>query len=177
MMKSKYTAATALLVWLLVTGWLATLVIAKPAVLRQSPTQEDTARMAELRAAIANNQSSQQLLASLASTGTQGSIGPVVALPALASVANATAGDAGLASASVQAGDDQVVPAPRLSAVIQTDGQRSAIIDGQVVRIGSRLSDGSRVRAIGHDWVRAQYAAGSSYVLRVRSIATAGEAS
>lgn len=176
MMKSKYTAATALLAWLLVTGWLATLVIAKPAVLRQSPTQEDTARMAELRTAIASNQRSQQLVASLASSGTQGSIGPVVAMPALPSVANPAAVDTGLAAGNAASSEDQPVALPRLSAVIQTDGLRSAIIDGQVVRVGSRLSNGSRVRAIGHDWVRAQYAAGSSYMLRVRSIAASGEA-
>ena len=175
MMKSKYTAATALLVWLLVTGWLATLVIAKPAVLRQSPTPEETARMAELRAAIANNQRSQQLVASLAGSGTYSRIGPAVALPALPSVAAVVPGGAGMADNRAPA-DEQTLPAPRLSAVIQTDGVRSAIIDGQVVRTGSRLSDGSRVRAIGDDWVRAQYAAGSSHVLRVRSIGSNGEA-
>lgn len=175
MMKSKYTAATALLVWLLVTGWLATLVIAKPAVLRQSPTPEETARMAELRAAIGNNQRSQQLVASLASTGSNGGFGPAVALPAPPGEVSAAASDASLTGSSAYAADDLAMAVPRLSAVIQTDGLRSAIIDGQVVRIGSRLSNGSRVRAIGHDWVRAQYAAGSSYVLRVRNIAAAGE--
>ena len=172
MMKSKYTAATALLVWLLVTGWLATLVIAKPAVLRQSPAQEETARMVELRAAISNNQRSQQLLASLASSDGNGSSGPLVAQSAPPSV---TAGDANLAGSSASGTDDQPMAVPRLSAVILTDGLRSAIIDGQVVRIGSRLPNGSRVRAIGHDWVRVQWAGGASQTHRLQSPLAAGQ--
>ena len=51
-MKMKYTATFALVAWLLVTGWLASMVVAKPAVLRLGNQAEETAEMAELEETI-----------------------------------------------------------------------------------------------------------------------------
>lgn len=166
-MKSKYTAASALLAWLLVTAWLATLVIAKPAVLRQQMQQEDSARMAELRTGIGNNQRSLALMAGLVDVAGSSAGTLPLAMPA------APAAESLPAQAS-DAGDSSTAP-PQLSLVLLANGQRSAVIDGQVVRVGSRLHDGSRVRAIGPDWVRVQWAGGASHTHRLQSPLAAGQ--
>lgn len=166
MMKSKYTAASALLAWLLVTGWLATLVIAKPAVLRQQAQQEDSARMAELRAGIDNNQRSLALMANLVDVAATGAGSMPLAMPSPPSVDSLPA--------QAGASDDGSAAQPQLSLVLLANGQRSAVIDGQVVRVGSRLHDGSRVRAIGNDWVRVQWAGGASQTHRLQSPLAAG---
>lgn len=157
MMKSKYTAATALLVWLLVTGWLATLVIAKPAVLRQSGQLEDSALMAELQAGIEQNQRNRALVARLTAVDGLPGSGLPVALPRQQP------------SQAAEGPDGQPAPvlAPQLSLVLVADGQRSAVIDGVQVRVGSRLADGSRVRAIGTDWVQVQFAGGARHTHRI----------
>lgn len=62
-MKIKFTAAIALALWLAVTGWLATMVIVKPAVLRLGNDADETTVMVELRGAIERNRQMQQHIA------------------------------------------------------------------------------------------------------------------
>ena len=152
-MKMKYTAAIALAVWLAVTGWLATMVIAKPAILHLGHDAEETAAMAELRAAIDRNHRAQQRAATLRRVPFVDGGRPLLALPAAPAAAGAGTWQAAQAQAAGYVG----VPAPLdVSLVLDTDGRRTAIVDGQRVRVGSRLSDGSRVRAIGTGRVRIQ---------------------
>ena len=54
-MKKKYIAMTALLCWLAVSGWLASMVVAKPAVLFIGNNAEESAEAARLRASLQRN--------------------------------------------------------------------------------------------------------------------------
>lgn len=166
-MKTKYIAALALATWLLVTLWLASMVIAKPAVLRMNGQAEETATMAELRTAIARN---QQVLATLpalrALPPVAAAPGQLVALPAAAAPADASA----LASAGGGSAEaDAVEVGHQLSMVLITNGRRTAVMDGRPVRSGTRLRDGSRVAGIGPDWVRVIQPDGKPQVYRVRN--------
>ncbi|KRG88302.1 hypothetical protein ABB34_00415 [Stenotrophomonas daejeonensis] len=158
-MKMKYTAAFALVAWLLVAGWLASMVIAKPAVLRMGNQAEETAAMAELRNAINRNRQAVAALATLRdSQFPVVDTGNVVALP-VAAASPAEGGRPGAHTTGTR-GSDPAIHA--VSMVLVTNGKRSAIIDGQHVRTGTRLGDGSRVGTIGPDWVRIQGADGES---------------
>lgn len=155
-MKMKFTAAIALAIWLAVTGWLATMVIAKPAILHLGNDADETSAMAELRAAIARNTQARERTATLRRSVHAGDGRALLALP------SSSAPAAPLASASARAwtgSTTQGAPtgeaAPlQVSMVLDANGRRTAIVDGQRVRAGSRLADGSRVRAIGADRVR-----------------------
>ncbi len=160
-MKMKYTAAFALVAWLLVAGWLASMVIAKPAVLRMGNQAEETAAMAELRNAINRNRQAAAALATLRdSQFPVVDTGNVVALPVAAGALAAGSSTAGN-------GDAEAGPAHAISLVLVSNGRRVAVIDGQYVQIGSRLADGTRVRAIGQDWVRLADQAGNQQTYRV----------
>lgn len=170
-MRMKYTAAFALVAWLLVTGWLASMVIAKPAVLRMGNQAEETAEMAEFRNAIRHNQQAAAVLATL--RGNQQPIvdtGNVIALPVTAAPSSATGGPGAIAgygygNATAEAGTGETAHA--VSLVLVSSGRRVAVIDGQHVQVGSRLADGTRVRAIGQDWVRLADPAGNAQTYRV----------
>ncbi len=161
-MKMKYTAIVALIAWLAVTGWLATMVIAKPAVLRLGNQAEETSAMAELRTAIARNNKAQALVAPLRHSAMVGIGTELVALPAT-SPSGTTSGQPSYGQGGSAPGEHNV------TMILTTDGRRSAVIDGQRVRTGSRLPDGSRVRAIGPDWVRIVDGSGALVVKAVRS--------
>lgn len=166
-MKMKYTAASALLAWLLVVGWLASMVIAKPAVLRLGNQAEETAEMAELRNGIARNRQTAAAIATLRDAAFPVADGNgVIALPVAAPVS--TASVAGTTTGNQAGAEPGAAPAARaLSLVLVTNGRRVAVVDGQYVQVGSRLADGTRVRAIGQDWVRLDDAAGTRQTLRV----------
>ena len=166
-MKMKYTAAFALVAWLLVAGWLASMVIAKPAVLRMGNQAEETAAMAELRNAINRNRQAVAALATLRdSQFPVVDTGNVVALPvaAAAPASGPRGATAGYGNGGTEAGADV---AHAISLVLVSNGRRVAVIDGQYVQIGSRLADGTRVRAIGQDWVRLADPAGNQQTYRV----------
>ena len=161
-MKMKFIAAAALAVWLLVTGWLATMVIVKPAVLRLGNDIDETAAMSELRASIERNRRMQDAIAGLRTSASVGHVAQLIALPVV------TATDA--ADAQPAYGRDSV-PAMRhdVTMVLDTDGRRSAIVNGELVRPGMRLADGARIRSIGTGSVRIEYADGARADLQVQS--------
>lgn len=140
-MKMKYFAAVALLLWLGVTGWLASMVIVKPVVLRVGAGAEETEEMAQTRAAIARNRQIQQQLEASSGVSTLSAVGPLIALPD----ANAR---------PQQALAAELPPLPSVSLVITASGYRSAVVNGEHVRVGQRVDSGARVRAIGPNWVR-----------------------
>jgi len=169
-MKMKYTAAFALVAWLLVAGWLASMVIAKPAVLRMGNQAEETAAMAELRNAINRNRQAAAALATLRdSQFPVVDTGNVVALPVAAAPATNAQGMAtsGYGNTGAEAGAGADAMPHAVSLVLVGNGRRVAVIDGQYVQIGSRLADGTRVRAIGPDWVRLTDPAGNPQTYRV----------
>jgi len=167
-MKIKFIAAIALVVWLAVTGWLATMVVVKPAVLQLGNDADETAAMVELRAAIARNQQMQAQVERLRRGAPVGDGQPLLALP----LATPPASEAGPSSALAAGAESDT--AHSVSLVLIADGRRSAVIDGQRVQRGSRLAGGARVLAIGPDWVRIRNAAGEQTTLPVPSPYTTG---
>ena len=163
-MKMKFTAAFALLAWLLVAGWLASMVIAKPAVLRLGNQAEDTAAMAELRNSIARNHQVMESMGVLrASAPAYAGPAQLIALPVAAPVAAADGLRPGMAGGSESTGP--VTHA--VSLVLTARGRRVAVVDGRSVRPGSLLDGGARVAAIGQDWVRIVDQAGNGETYRV----------
>ena len=176
-MKAKFIAAAALALWLAVTAWLATMVVVKPAVLHLGGDADDTMEMAGLRTAIERNRSMQARIDALRPTGLPGSHQPLVAVPAARLDPEQAPG--GVSPVGYGYGAADLTPAAAaldVTLVMSTDGRRSAIVDGQHVRVGSRLDDGSRVRAIDGGGVRLQRADGEQIDRRVRSPFTAGGA-
>ncbi|WP_282276511.1 hypothetical protein [Stenotrophomonas sp. PS02297] len=167
-MKMKFTAAFALAVWLVVTGWLATMVIVKPAVLHLGNDADETAEMAQLRGAIEHNRQMQERVALLRQSAYTDGNQPLLALPSAlpAATAGGAAAPHGTAGTSGTGGDPST---HTVSVVLVANGQRSAIIDGRHVRAGTRLADGSRVAAIGADWVRIESSDGARAVHAVPS--------
>ncbi len=174
-MKMKYTAALALVVWLAVAGWLASMVIAKPAVLRLGNQADETAAMAELRNGINRNRQVAESIALLRqATPFSGAGGAVVALPSAAPALPATTAPAAGRGYSAMGRGGSQAPAmepgvPMVTMVLEADGRRTAIVDGQHVRAGSRLASGARVRAIGPDWVRIDDLSGTVQTYQVRN--------
>lgn len=175
-MKMKYTAALALAVWLAVAGWLASMVIAKPAVLRLGNQADETAAMAELRNGINRNRQVTESVSSLRQAiPYTGPAQTLIALPATApatpavDAANSPGqrgyGTSGRGGASAPAD----LTTPMVTLVLNTDGHRSAIVNGEHVRAGSRLASGARVRAIGPDWVRIDDPSGTAQTYQVRN--------
>jgi hypothetical protein len=164
-MKMKFTAAFALVAWMLVAGWLASMVIAKPAALRLGNQVEDTAAMADLRNAIARNRKAMEGMGTLRGLApAYQSQEPLVALPATdpAAIAGATASE-------IAAGSQPPAPEPQLSMVLDAGGRRVALFHGEQVRPGSRLANGDRVRAIGPDWISVSGPDGKRTIHHVRS--------
>src|SRR5690606_28823143 len=120
-----------------VTGWLATMVIAKPAILHLGNNAEETPAMAELRAAVQRNQQAREQTASLRRAVFADGGRPLLALP----TANADSGSGAWQATRTPGGDYTGEPAALdVSMVLVADGRRLAIIDGQPVRAGSRLA-------------------------------------
>jgi len=157
-MRHRYYAAVALAVWLAVTGWMASMVVAKPAVMRVSAQAEDTPAMLELRQQLARNQRDMALLSRFDELPWSSDDGePLLALspPPLPSAA---AGD----PAGLQ-------PAYEVTLVVSHQGRRRALVNGQYLAPGSRLDNGARVMAIGQDWVRVEDPQNGVQMLRVRN--------
>ena len=140
-MKMKYVAILALALWLAVTGWLASMVIAKPAVLRNNQDADDTAIMAELRSGIDRNTRMREAIIRLATNDSFPGTGPMVAVAAPTTTDGKTPAE-------------EVVPPPSVSLVLSSIHGRTAFVNGEQVRAGQRLPSGGRVRSIGENWVR-----------------------
>lgn len=168
-MKMKFTAAFALAAWLLVVGWLASMVIAKPAVLRLGNQAEDSAAMAELRNAIARNRKAIEGMDTLRHvTLPYAGTGPLIALP-VDTVDPVATGLVGATASDMAAGMPPVsAPEPQLSMILEAGGRRVAVFNGEQVRPGSRLADGGRVHAIGPDWISVSGRDGKRAVHHVR---------
>jgi hypothetical protein len=157
-MKHKYYAAAALAAWLLVIGWLASMVVAKPAVMRVRGQTEDSPAALELRQNLARNVRDMALLARFDGLPDSSDDGqPLLALtpPPLPAASPGNAAD----------------PAPDyvLSLVVSHDQRRRAVVNGQYLSTGSRLDNGAKVLAIGPDWIRLDDPANGVRTLHVRN--------
>lgn len=152
-MNRKNHAAIALLAWLGVTGWLASMVVAKPAVLRLHGQQEDSQTVIDLRNGMARNERDMGLLGAFDDLPFSGDDGQslVAVVPA------------------PRPGADDAAPSYEISLVVTHGKRRRALINGQYLAPGSRLDDGTRVVAIGNDWVRLDDPAYGVRTLHVRN--------
>lgn len=160
-MKHKHYALAALVAWLLVTGWMASMVVAKPAVMRVRAQAEDTPEILQLRQQLARNQRDMTLLARFDDLPYASDDGqPLVALaPPPAPVASAgNVGNAG-----------ELPPDYEVSLVVSHQGRRRALVNGQYLAPGGRLENGARVLAIGPDWVRVDDPSEGVRLLRVQN--------
>ncbi|TWI06228.1 hypothetical protein IP90_00493 [Luteimonas cucumeris] len=157
-MKRKYSASLALALWLCVVAWVSAMIVAKPSVGRHSPDEDEAAAIAQLQLNINHD---RQLLAALDALEATGNAIPVdlaVAAPAPESTSLAM---------TTSADGEPVVAARRLSLILSTDRGHRAVIDEQLVRVGTRLADGSRVHRIGRDRVEIEDAAGERLLLQL----------
>ena len=155
-MKIKYSAMAALALWLCVVAWVSAMIVAKPTVFSGYSAEDDSAFVAQLQQNINHNLQLHAALVDLAETRGWNRSGPVVTpdstvLP-------------GPAGSLIEA---DVVVSHAVSMIISTDHSRRALVDGQLVRRGSRLRDGSKVSEIGKDWVRLMDATGRVLTLHV----------
>ncbi len=157
-MKHKHYAAAALAAWLVIIGWLASMVVAKPAVMRVRGQTEDSPAALELRQNLARNTRDMELLARFDGLPDSSGDGqPLLALtPPALPLANA--GNAA-----------NLVPDYVLSLVISHDKRRRALINNQYLTTGSRMDNGARILAIGPDWVRLDDPVNGIRILHVRN--------
>lgn len=160
-MKKKYIAMVALAGWIGVTSWLASMVIVKPAVYFQGSNVDESAEAAQLRAAVQRNKAVLETARKLRAPASTVTTTDLIALPR--QPVNATVLEGGV----VQLDEPSHAPAAptRLSLIIRAEGVASAIVDGERVRVGSRLAGGSRVSAIGDTWLRLRHVDGSTQTL------------
>jgi hypothetical protein len=157
--KLKYSASLAIALWLCVVAWVGAMIASKPRVGAGYDDGDSSASIAQLQQDLRRNQVALAALDTLAGNRGTGLSGPLVA-PAPQPPPGA--------DGSVIGDPNLVAPAPhRLSMILWTDGHRRAVIDGETVRVGTRLADGSRVRAIGRDRVQLENQAGERVVARL----------
>jgi hypothetical protein len=129
---------------------------------------EESTQAAQLRASINRNRQVLELVARLRPVTTPSAGESLIALPPATDAApSLTDGSA--------TGPDTFAGPVSVSMVLVTNGRSSAVVNGQPVRTGSRLDDGSRVLAIGRDWVRLRSADGQTSVLKVRNPVMSGD--
>ncbi|NZA25425.1 hypothetical protein H0E84_03440 [Luteimonas sp. SJ-92] len=163
-MKLKYAAAISLLAWLGVVAWMATMVIAKPAVMRTRAGTTEPPVMNELRNGVARNQRAEQALAGLQAGVPAAGEGAIALSPR--GRLDPETGDA----LRIDAADAAALTADHVVSLIVSSGaRRRALIDGRYVGPGARLDGGARVRAIGFDWVAIDDERNGRRILRVRS--------
>jgi len=148
--KLKHSALLALALWLGVAIWVGAMILSKPRVQARFDDEDASAQLAQLQMGVERN---RQLLGVLERLETQ----PVSGGQALLAVEPRPA--SGLPSADGSL--DGIAPR-QLTLLLNTDGRRRALIDGQWVAAGARLVDGSRVRAIGRDRVLLETVAGET---------------
>lgn len=156
-MKLKYSASLALALWLGVVAWVSAMIVAKPSVQRAYADGDDSAAIAQLQLDINRN---RQMLAALDALRTDAATADGLAVaPA----------PAALPGAGTIATGEPGLPAQghRVSMILSTERGRRAVVDGQLARPGTRLADGSRVRAITADRVLLEDPAGQRLTLRM----------
>lgn len=156
-MKLKYSASLALALWLCVVAWVSAMIVAKPTVQRNYVDDDGSAAIAQLQNNINNN---RRVLAKLeelrAVDGLRGQGLAVASAPAEASGASPDSGRSGAP-----------VSGHRLSMIVSTGKGRRALVDGQLAAPGTRLADGSLLRAIGDDYVRIEDRNGQTRTVRM----------
>lgn len=156
-MKLKYSASLALALWLCVVAWVSAMIVAKPSVANNFANGDESGQIAQLQRSLNHNNAMLAALDALDSAPSDTRLGPVVApdpAPLPGSNGEVVAGN------GVPVGN-------RLSLIISTERSRRAILDGQVVRPGTRLDNGARVSSIGQDWLRIEDAAGQISTLQL----------
>ncbi|MGH8084313.1 MAG: hypothetical protein ACREPV_03450 [Lysobacter sp.] len=156
-MKLKYSASLALALWLCVVAWVSAMIVAKPSVAGNFSSGDESGEIAQLQRSINHNTAMLAALDALDSAPDHVVHGPLVA-PDPAPLAGSD-GEV-VAAEGVSFGN-------RLTLIISTEHSRRAILDGQLVRPGTRLGDGSRVRSIGQDWLRIESASGQVSTLQL----------
>ncbi|HUH90208.1 MAG TPA: hypothetical protein VLZ76_06080 [Lysobacter sp.] len=159
-MKLKYSASLALVAWLCVAAWVIAMIVAKPSVAGRYAEDDDSGAIAQLQVSINHNQTMLTALDALSNTTGPAFAGTVIA-PAPTELPGSSNGTA--SNGAVDAGN----AGNRVSLIISTDRGRRAVVDGLMVRVGTRLADGSRVHGIGHDWVRLEDAGGEQWTLQL----------
>lgn len=157
-MKLKYSASLALVAWLCVAAWVIAMIVAKPSVAGRYAQDDDSAAIAQLQAGINHNQTMLTALDALSNATDSGFTGALIA-PAPAQLPGSTNG--------TTSNGDVAGTGNRVSLILSTDRGRRAVVDGLMVRVGTRLADGSRVHGIGHDWVRLEDAGGEQWTLQL----------
>ncbi|MGY0558944.1 MULTISPECIES: hypothetical protein [unclassified Lysobacter] len=156
-MKLKYSASLALALWLCVVAWVSAMIVAKPSVANNFADGNESGEIVQLQRSINHNTAMLTALDLLDSAPDHAVAGPLVA-PDPEPVAGSNGEIA--AGTAVPIGN-------RLSLIISTERSRRAILDGRVVRDGTKLDDGSHVRSIGADWLRIENAAGDIETLQL----------
>jgi hypothetical protein len=145
----------ALALWLCVVAWVGAMIASKPTAHRGYAEDEDSAAMAQLQQGLRHNQDMKSAVAALSRQR-----GSLVAAPVVAPSPAPMVGNDGMTPL-----DGGAVAGRALSLIISTEGSRRAVIDGQLVRAGSRLDDGSTVRGISASTVRIEDLAGQMQTL------------
>ena len=162
-MKHKHAAVVALAAWLGVVGWVGAMIVAKPTAFGGYSADGDAAAAAELQQRILHNENTRAALAALRSVRGAASPAPLVAPAPSAAEIEAEA------LAAIEGAPGAPAPQARvLSMIISSNRLQQAVIDGELVARGAELADGSRVRAIGSNWVRLEDARGRATRLELR---------
>lgn len=156
-MKRKYSGSLALALWLCVVAWVGAMIVAKPGVERTYVDGDESAAIAQLQLDIDHN---HRLLAAVDALR-------AVDLPAGRGLAVAPTPAAPAGSSDAWTGTGPNASGHRVSLILSTDNGRRAVVDGQLARQGTRLADGSLVRAIRSDRVLLEDADGQRLVLRI----------
>lgn len=156
-MKLKYSASLALALWLCVVAWVSAMIVAKPTVVGNFANGDESGEIAQLQRSINHNNAMLTALDALGGAPSDARRGPVVA----PDPAPLPGSDGEIVTA------DGVPVSKRLSLIISTEHSRRAVLDGRLVRPGTRLDDGSRVRSIGLDWLRIEDDAGQVSTLQL----------
>lgn len=156
-MKRKYLASFALALWLCVVAWVSAMIVAKPSVGQAYSDEDGSAAIAQLQLNINKNQQTLAALDALGGIDDLHSAGLAVSpAPPASTEVNPATGEATAA----------VVP-HQLTLILSADNGRRAVVDGQLVRPGTRLADGSRIRGIGRDHVLLEDNTGERLTLRI----------
>lgn len=156
-MKVKYSASLALVLWLGVVAWVSAMIVAKPSVIRSFPDEDDSAAIAQLQITLNQNRSMLAAIDAL----------DAVQADSLRGLAVAPGNDKPGSAARAGEGAEEATPDHQLTLIVSEGRRRRAIIDGQLAGTGSRLADGSHVRAIGKDHVVIEDVLGQPMTLRL----------
>lgn len=163
-MKHKQFAAIALIAWLAVVGWVASMILAKPQAFAGGFTEADGMFAAQIEQDIVNADRMTMALASLEAPPA------IVAGPRIVAEPPAQATTDGVRSHAAGGGADGEIVERMVSFIISGDGFAArAMIDGNLVGRGARLPDGAIVRGIDARSVRIEGPDGQTRTVPMRS--------